>query len=302
MRRRPAGESSLELLLDTICNTFGGVLFIAMLVAVLVQNSSLAPSAAPDPGPSAAELIAGQSELADLLDRLAALRAAAAQQSELLRQFAMPENTALLDELKSVTAQRDALLDRRLRLVEAAAERQVRIDQIAEELRQLDTRLKQVGDELTEAEAALRSEIAARTQSARLPRLRNTFKQEIGIIVRYGRLYLWHRYGPSGVREGLNTDEFVVLGPTSRGIRTTPKPYAGVPIAGDETARAAIRGRLARFDPAWAYLAVVVWDDSFAHFQDLKTVLIDASFEYRLMPLIEGESIYDRGGPGGRVQ
>ena len=38
-RRRPAENpaDSLELLLDTICNTFGGVLFIALLVALLTH-------------------------------------------------------------------------------------------------------------------------------------------------------------------------------------------------------------------------------------------------------------------------
>ena len=33
-------ESSLELLLDTICNTFGGVLFISILVVIMVNLST----------------------------------------------------------------------------------------------------------------------------------------------------------------------------------------------------------------------------------------------------------------------
>lgn len=41
MRRRRRGPgSSLGLLLDTICNTFGGVLFVAMLLAVLLQTTT----------------------------------------------------------------------------------------------------------------------------------------------------------------------------------------------------------------------------------------------------------------------
>ena len=35
MRRRDSSESSLDLLLDTICNMFGMVIFIAVLAAVL---------------------------------------------------------------------------------------------------------------------------------------------------------------------------------------------------------------------------------------------------------------------------
>ena len=38
-RRRSRKQDSLELLLDTICNTFGGVLFIAILVVMLLQQT-----------------------------------------------------------------------------------------------------------------------------------------------------------------------------------------------------------------------------------------------------------------------
>ena len=37
-RRSAAKQDSLELLLDTICNTFGGVLFIAILVVQKVNT------------------------------------------------------------------------------------------------------------------------------------------------------------------------------------------------------------------------------------------------------------------------
>ena len=41
MRRRPRieeEESSLELLLDTMCNTFGGVMFIAISIFVIISG------------------------------------------------------------------------------------------------------------------------------------------------------------------------------------------------------------------------------------------------------------------------
>ena len=42
MSRKPNDDDgSLELLLDTICNTFGGVLFISILVILLLNLSSL---------------------------------------------------------------------------------------------------------------------------------------------------------------------------------------------------------------------------------------------------------------------
>ena len=40
-RRSSANESSLELLLDTICNTFGGVLFLASGASRMMTGQSL---------------------------------------------------------------------------------------------------------------------------------------------------------------------------------------------------------------------------------------------------------------------
>ena len=39
-RRRRHNDESLDLLLDTICNVFGGIIFIAMLVAILTSSQS----------------------------------------------------------------------------------------------------------------------------------------------------------------------------------------------------------------------------------------------------------------------
>ena len=58
MRRRRSGgdgDDSLELLLDTITNAFGGIVFLAILVIILLQNSSetSTPASKPDEDPLA---------------------------------------------------------------------------------------------------------------------------------------------------------------------------------------------------------------------------------------------------------
>lgn len=42
---KKSSAESLELLLDTVTNTFGGILFLALLVAILLQKTSPSPSA-----------------------------------------------------------------------------------------------------------------------------------------------------------------------------------------------------------------------------------------------------------------
>ena len=53
-RRNSEDDSSLELLLDTMCNTFGGVMFIAIMLFVIISN--LVQTKVNDPTPSPEEL------------------------------------------------------------------------------------------------------------------------------------------------------------------------------------------------------------------------------------------------------
>ena len=48
MRRRRDQTDGLELFLDTICNTFGGIIFLAILVAILSQTQGMMNQDNPD--------------------------------------------------------------------------------------------------------------------------------------------------------------------------------------------------------------------------------------------------------------
>ena len=48
MKRRRDQTDSLELFLDTICNTFGGIIFLAILVAILSQTRGMMNQDNPD--------------------------------------------------------------------------------------------------------------------------------------------------------------------------------------------------------------------------------------------------------------
>ena len=93
-------DSSLELLLDTITNTFGGILFLALLVVVLLQMTSEATSVeAPNP-----EVIDALNELEVQLiavtrQRDELVRATRAQDA-LLRQLATESNRRDLERLR----------------------------------------------------------------------------------------------------------------------------------------------------------------------------------------------------------
>ena len=300
-RRRRVAESSLELLLDTICNTFGGVLFLAILVSVLLRTTSRFDLPETKPAPSAADLAQLAQRQEEASARLQALRQAAAQQQRIVEQFTRPENADLLDAVAKLRARRDALSDERLRLLGQIAKSKAKSLEVTAELEQLDVSIATAAREVQAVELALQSELSSRTQTARLPRERASLKQEVGVVLRFDRLYIWHKYDQFGSRIGLNTDEFVVTKEESGYLETKPKPYAGVPAA-DPEFHDELRTRLKLFNPSRQHVTVLVWDDSFDAFQAVKKALIDEGFEYRLMPLKDGDPVMDQGGSGGRVQ
>lgn len=148
---------------------------------------------------------------------------------------------------------------------------------------------------------ACRPKLRIHRVEARLPHLHSTDKREIGLILRYNRLYVWHDYGKHGSRLGLNTDDFVVVEDHRDYIEATPKPYAGTPIAGGDS-RATLASKLRQFNAVKECFALAVWDDSFESFQTLKNLIIELGFNYRLIPIVTGEGVVDRGGTGGLVQ
>jgi len=86
-RRRGAPASSLDLLLDTICNTFGGVVFLAILTIILLQMSGHDAESTSPEVPRQAELADLELRREDAAARLKTLRAATAQQDALREQL-----------------------------------------------------------------------------------------------------------------------------------------------------------------------------------------------------------------------
>lgn len=309
MKRRRESASSLELLLDTICNTFGGVLFLAILVCVMLRSAPRLKTLAANPS---AESVATQSRLAAISGERDVLQASLRQQARLQERFsdaateeAWHERETLNARLASTLRARDDAL-RAMAAIEQAnaaaelAETKKESAAAAVDAAEAKRELATATTDATEARRALAAEIAARTQVARLPCERSTNKREIGLVVRFGRLYEWIKRDMQELRVRLNTDEFVVVEERDDEIVTIPKPYAGVPITTEQTPN--LRAKLAELDPRSQYVAVVVWSDSFAQFLQLKSLLVERGLEYRLMPLAEGDPIFSQGGRGGKVQ
>lgn len=321
-RRNNLNDSSLELLLDTICNTFGGVLFLAMLISLLLTQTSKRSeleSAAADPLPamSAADLVRMQARIEDLERDLAQLRASTAAAETMAAQLVEADAREKIQAVCDAERRNDDLAARRLRMLadladtQAATARAARETAASQREQEMAAQREQAVQQRVKAATAdrealvasatrLRStlaETATVPTTGRAPRERETTKQEFGVMLKYGRIYLMHVF-EDGDRI-VNTEDFVV----TKGIvhdTAEPKPHKGFDLLAGKAGTADIQRLLAAHPPDSWYPCLVVHPDSFVAFLGLKNFLVALGYEYRLMPT--GKGVYDSGGSGGSVQ
>ena len=316
-RRRRADDSSLELLLDTITNTFGGILFIAILLSLLLNSSSqTAREAASRVEPmSAVEQAQLESRVADLQQDVENLRrrvAAAPQPGD-----SQAEDSEL-GKLSAAAAAVEAAVAKSTEAIRNTLESQREAATATEQFEMLEQDRKSVKEQLAEAEhrlAAAQEEAAKLAEAAlqidrpqgpteiqqtvSLPSLRPSLKTEVSLYVRFDKIFMMHLW-KNGERLGPNTDQFVIAPtPSEDGVRQVarPKPATGKDVNA-ATITEDLRRMLQSFPPNRFVVSVIVFEDSFDVFQLIKAAIVRNGYEYRPIPLSPGQSVVDSGGRG----
>ncbi len=294
-RRVSDDDDSLGLLLDTISNAFGAIVFLALAIVVMLNQ-------VPQLHHGIEELKHAQLELelsrvhreVDDLDQVRQFQNGKLESLE----EQVPGLLSDIQEWESTTERLRAEHERLHKTIHGNEESVTAAEQ----------RVESLASELTAAERdrdaarmALDAKMDSRSTDARISRVRQTSKSEVGILLRYRRLYVWHRYDAAGNPRGLNTDEFIVVQDHGDHTETAPRPGAGVPT-GAPAHLAGIRKRLGAFDPRRHYFAIIVWPDSFDAFQQVKGAMVQSGFEYRLVLATTRSEWFDRGGRSGSVQ
>lgn len=304
-RRRSAKQDSLELLLDTICNTFGGVLFIAILVVLLLQQTGPGTESSIPNGKvlSAVEMLDLTNRFEALTAELSRLRENHESQNEVIRSFATEDVRALLIERDRVTQSQNELQEEVDQLMLRRAELSVQVeelsrsnDEVPDQLNEAKARQKQLSAKLDEIKQS-------KVKELRLPVLEASTHVQVGMVMKYGRLYLWHTTD-SFVRTGVNENHFVAVGnDESAATITIPHPLRGIELDESPRTRAEIRKLLEKISPQTFDLAIIVRPDSFDEFRYVRDAIVDLGFKYSLFPTGESDPIVDGGGgSGGGVQ
>ncbi|MEO2035403.1 MAG: hypothetical protein ABGZ35_25270 [Planctomycetaceae bacterium] len=289
MRRKKSSQDSLDLLLDTICNTFGGIVFISILVVILVNSANQTAGSKAPRESDHRRLIQNHRRLSESRERLESLRRAAQQAEQIRERFSDEQTETLLNDLKSMSTSSGQLHDKRNSDLEELSESQILMNETAQALEQLRQTIQKTRRILNSAERQLQNEIALRSRTSKLPRQQQTTKEQVAFFVKGGRLCSHASVDSSG---NLTRNEAESAVQTVDGKEfAEPIVSAGLRIEPGGENVEAISERFKKFDPDKHFLGIVVWEDSFEHFEMVKQAAIRLGFKYQLIPLAQDEKV-----------
>jgi len=276
-RRRFREEGSLELLLDTMCNAFGGVMFIAMLLAVLSQFAQVRSRAQDDS--ESLRLRRLRTQRMELGSELRQLRAARQQQANLSKAFAQHPNRDVLPELLSLAKGNAAKEARKEALSKEVAKARDRLEAELARQEKLRGDLARIGGELPIA----RKTVKGRTRELRMPRLRRMWKVPYWMIVRWDRLYLLRTPAQPGWRKPANTD-VVNFQKVGRVDEFEAIPGRGVDLKGNWKLSPEMEDILGRLRAENYGMFFAVYPDSYGTFIPLRDFFVGLGYSYNWVP------------------
>jgi hypothetical protein len=271
-----ASANSLELLLDTICNMFGSIILITLLIVIVTSEQPIDQILDMNQGPDREEidrrLETARLQIESLQSEIQKERANAPAAS------ADEKNAA---DLQAKVQAAEAALQSALRDQQTAFDRTS--PEFAKTLREFKTRLESLAQEITDLEnqladtnrrrPALQAELAslqaahkgltgANTEKIRLPKERTTDKPPFFVICRYNKVYPVDIVNASG---NLRPNPAVKILPLdSDSDAFLPKPGEGIP-ADSQQIRTALSQTPSRF-----FIVCLVFPDSVEAFRQLR--------------------------------
>ena len=277
-------DGSLELLLDTICNTFGGIVFISMLVVVLLNMSGETASSQPPTDESVLELQQLTAELEAAQARLHTLHQTTQQRDNTFQKLVSQEQLILARKLVEAESLRAVRVNETVTITKMTADQQNSVNTISQDLDEQKKELDSLNRQLQVQTVSMNQEVESRSQNASPPKLVELPNhRSISMILKGGRLTALSRISANGV-ETRNAEELNVS--VEGGTEfVESKSGSGVAVALDKSTKAQIQSALIQFSPDRHVLKIWIWPDSFAHYQVIQEVLAESRFRSKPEPV-----------------
>ncbi|WP_395748646.1 hypothetical protein [Prosthecobacter sp.] len=279
---RPSSSESLDLLLDTLCNMFGGIILISCLLALLTHNTP------PNPGDPTETTGTQGRLLAERLDAANRELAGIKLLSQKMKDTGQDKLQALLQERDELRATQERLRQSQASQMnsndESTKDPVGEITELRAEVKALDMRsadakarkeaAKEKGRDLAAKIQSIRSKItdnnAKQTEHVRFPKEREITKTPINVLLKYGAIYpLVDASGEkfSGITRVEKADE---------AFEAIPQKNEGISL----TDTATVKRLLASFQRWGGYVSLNVYPDSYDTFRSLKELILEAGLDY----------------------
>ena len=299
-RRSSVNASSLDLFLDTICNAFGGIIFLSILIAVLakMQDSRQSPSPSKENIPQAEvdefsrrlkELQSDRRRIVATIDSLEKLRIGSDQ----------IEVVELKEQISQATRKLDQAVAEQARVSFKLSEVQLEVTHRREDSAELEEKIVAARASYLDKAKAVDDALDSRVQKTELPSVRATNKGNLLMAMRYGKLYLIS--DPIDRTSSNYYAPHAIVTKTSFSTNVKPRREAGwdLSVAADVSH---LESALANEPPQSTFISVAVWPDSFKAFAGLKENCLRLGYDYQLLPLSDVESISIGSGGSANVQ
>ncbi|NCC50845.1 MAG: hypothetical protein EOM20_06460 [Spartobacteria bacterium] len=282
MRRRSSGDiSSFDLLLDTMCNTFGGIVFIALLLAILVGATNRnveEPTQTEGPSLSEVEALAEETRLSgdcvQLRKTIQALDPLSAPEAN--RDLVTVQQLAELLSTNVLMASKQAELTEQQHLLERE------IYRFSELARNATVSAVDLQEQIQRLKEDLRQQRARATKKVRLPRIRpRPGMRACFFAIAGGRFYCVSdvtRASAYGDR-GYDTQDVILEQGAGQDIAEIIKGAGQLIQPGCEN-RGKLAAALQNCDTDNELIHFCVRRDSFAEFNYVKELFVSRGFSY----------------------
>lgn len=287
-RHRRDQADSLELFLDTICNTFGGILFLALLVCVLSRNVGHVIKSPKDIETARLQY----AELASQVRKLSAedkhLSESILRQQQLLEAMSISKEdindaSKLLEEIQELESQIS-------KTDSSIAEKREKQASVVNEYQKISDRLKVLGSELQQKKVEIATRFQKQEIKVRLPISRPTFKIEVPVLLLGGRVYEPFEYESDGFSRTIKSSYYKALLDDELTVDEIRKQTGLVMNTQDQVVH--WRKKLTKpLSPDSHYIGLAVWPDSYNEFIRIRNDLVEQGYEYRLLILNQGEPL-----------
>lgn len=291
-RRFTSEESSLELLLDTICNTFGGILFISLLVVIILNTTSESAVHSPPSQAAQASMIQASIERDELTQELDRLKAAVSQQRTVAGSVISDDVVRLAKQVKEQQANYDGALIDKSKAVGNLTQAQASINQLTQDAADIKSKLNDAQEKWAALQHVLDQKVAAKSRTAPMPKVRHAGVDESVYFLKGGKLF--GPYLQNGVPNATDFIEVQQNGDTVLDV----KPTGGVGVDADGNNTDELVVKFHGLNPKVYGAKVFAWPDSYVHFDAVRLALGEVDLGYELIP-VDDNAVIKFGQAGG---